>query len=214
MRELRRALSHPRVGLPILLFFLSTLAFAGMEWTLTSFLKHEFEYTPRDAGKLFAWGGILIAFVQGGLVGRLAKGSREPQLLVMGTLLMAVGLALVPSARSVQGVMGVLALLAFGQGITHPCLTSLISKSIDAAEQGVILGVSQGMSSLARAIGPAAAGWLIASRDLSAPFLAGGAVMGLAFLLSLRVAALRSRTAQGSGFRVQGSDRDVSDREP
>ena len=47
---------------------------------------------------------------------------------------------------------------AFGQGITSPSVSSLISKSTDATEQGAVLGVSQGMSSLARAVGPFAAG--------------------------------------------------------
>jgi MFS transporter, DHA1 family, tetracycline resistance protein len=190
---LGRALSHPRVGVPILMFFCSTLAFAGLEWTLAAFLMSRYHLGPRQAGELFAYAGVLIALVQGGLVGRMAKGSREPHLLVLGTLLMAIGLALVPATHSLGTLLGVLAVVAFGQGITSPSTSSLISKSIDASEQGAILGVNQGMSSLARAIGPALAGILIASRGLSAPFLASGTIMALAFLLSLRVMAARRK---------------------
>jgi DHA1 family tetracycline resistance protein-like MFS transporter len=186
----QRALSHPRVGLPILMFFLSTLAFAAMEWTLTPFLMHRFAFSQRDTGTLFFGLGLIIAFVQGGLVRRLAKGGREPALLVVGTLLMVPGLALIPVAPSVPALWGALSLLAFGQAIVSPSTSSLISQSTAATEQGAILGVSQGMSSLARAIGPLAGGALIAAQgSVSVAFPAAALVMGLAFLLSLRILA-------------------------
>jgi MFS transporter, DHA1 family, tetracycline resistance protein len=184
----QRALSHPRVGMPILMFFLSTLAFAAMEWTLTPFLMDRFAFSQRDTGKLFFGLGLIIALVQGGLIRRLAKGGREPQLLVVGTLLMIPGLALIPWAPSVPALWGVLAVLAFGQGIVSPSTSSLISQSTLATEQGAILGVSQGMSSLARAIGPLAAGGLIGARgSVSAAFPAAALVMALALLLSLTI---------------------------
>ncbi len=197
LQPFRRALSHPRVGLPILMFFLSTLAFAAMEWTLTPFLIDRFAFTQKETGKLFFGLGILIALVQGGLVRRMAKGSREPQMLVAGTLLMVPGLALIPWAPSVGALWGVLAVLAFGQGITSPSVSSLISTATEASEQGAVLGVSQGMASLARAIGPLAAGWLIGARQsVAAPFPAAGIVMALAFLLSLKVmTATRKKAA-------------------
>jgi DHA1 family tetracycline resistance protein-like MFS transporter len=189
-----RALAHPRVGQPIMLFFLSTLAFGGMEWSLTPFLMDRFHFEQRQIGELFFFLGILIALVQGGLVRRLAKGDREPQMLVAGTLLMIPGLALIAAAHSTAALWGVLAVLALGQGITSPAVSSLVSKSTDSGEQGAMLGVSQGMSSLARAVGPLTAGALIRAFHSSAvPFPAGGIVMALAFLLSLRVMAARRK---------------------
>jgi MFS family permease len=197
LRQFQRALADPRVGLPITMFFLSTLAFGAMEWTLTSFLKHHYNFGPREAGELFAGLGILIAFVQGGLMRRVAKGGREPQLLVVGTLLMVPGLALLPVAHSIAQLSAVLVVLALGQGITSPSVSGLISRSTRATEQGATLGVSQSMSSLARAVGPFAAGWLIEAQGLAAPFFAAGAVMALAFLLSLKVmSSTRKQTSE------------------
>jgi DHA1 family tetracycline resistance protein-like MFS transporter len=195
-----RALSHPRAGLPIILFFLSTLAFGAMEWSLTPFLMDRFRFEQKQIGELFFFLGILIALVQGGLVRRLAKGDREPQMLVAGTLLMIPGLTLIAATHSTAGLWGVLAVLALGQGITSPAVSSLVSKSTDPGEQGAMLGVSQGMSSLARAVGPLAAGALIgATHNPAAPFPAGGIVMALAFLLSLRVMAAARRGAREEG---------------
>jgi MFS transporter, DHA1 family, tetracycline resistance protein len=119
-------------------------------------------------------------------------------MLVAGTLLMIPGLALIAAAHSTGALWGVLAVLALGQGITSPAVSSMVSKSTDPGEQGAMLGVSQGMSSLARAVGPLAAGALIgATHNPAAPFPAGGIVMALAFLLSLRVMASMQKQSAG-----------------
>ena len=128
-------------------------------------------------------------------------------MVVAGTLLMIPGLALIAAAHSLWGLRGVLGVLALGQGITSPAVSSLISKSTDPSEQGAMLGVSQGMSSLARAVGPLAAGWLIrATHSSAAPFPAGGVVMALAFLLSLRLMASTKKGTrdEGRGMRDGG----------
>ena len=50
--------------------------------------------------------------------------------------------------------MAVLALLALGQGLASPSLSALTSKLVEPDEVGGVMGVYQGMSSLARIIGP------------------------------------------------------------
>ena len=50
-----------------------------------------------------------------------------------------------------------------GNSLATPALTSLASKSAGADEHGTILGVTQSVASLARAIGPSIAALLIAS---------------------------------------------------
>jgi MFS family permease len=87
---------------------------------------------------------------------------------------------------------GVLSLLALGQALNTPALQSMISRSTAAAEQGSVLGVSQGFSSLARVIGPATGGYLF-GRNPAYPFWFGAVLMVLAFLLAGRVA----RSVQG-----------------
>src|SRR5437870_1776730 len=72
LRPVGQALTHPRVGQPIVMFFFATLAFAGMEWTLPPFVIDRFHLQQEDAGKLFVYLGLMIAFVHGGLVRRMA----------------------------------------------------------------------------------------------------------------------------------------------
>jgi DHA1 family tetracycline resistance protein-like MFS transporter len=63
----------------------------------------------------------------------------------------------------VIGILGIGALSAIGNALAGPSLTSLASKSASAAEQGTVLGVTQSVASLARAVGPTIAAFLIYS---------------------------------------------------
>jgi DHA1 family tetracycline resistance protein-like MFS transporter len=55
------------------------------------------------------------------------------------------------------------AMSSIGNAFMAPSLTSLASKSASAAEQGSVLGVTQSVASLARAVGPSIAAFLIYS---------------------------------------------------
>ena len=52
---------------------------------------------------------------------------------------------------------------SMGNALMAPTLTSLASKSADRSEQGTVLGVTQSVASLARAVGPTIAAFLIYS---------------------------------------------------
>jgi hypothetical protein len=75
--------------------------------------------------------------------------------------------------------------LAAGSGLINPSLSSLLSRSASSKDQGGVLGLGQGLSSLARALGPfiglSAFEW-----DLRLPFLIGGSIMLILLLLDLR----------------------------
>ena len=88
-----------------------------------------------------------------------------------------------------------------GNSLATPALTSLASKSVGPAEQGVVLGVTQSVASLARAVGPFLAAVLINSsvahmgadgiphymsdQSLFVTFWTAAAIMFVAFFLAL-----------------------------
>jgi MFS family permease len=170
------ALGDRRVSGWVRLTFLVTLAFTMMEWTLTLFVADRFGFSRSQAGYLFAYLGILVAIVQGGLVGRLAKRMGEGRMVTSGTLLTALALALIPIFHSLGGLRIALALLALGNGLYTPSLSSLTSQAVEATEQGATFGAAQGFSSLARAVGPFFGGWLL-DLGIGYPFFAGAALM-------------------------------------
>jgi fucose permease len=73
--------------------------------------------------------------------------------------------------------------LAFGLGFINPSLSSLISKSVSAKEQGSTMGISQGLGSLARATGPFL-GLLTFGISIELPYLIAATISMLLLLLN------------------------------
>jgi len=184
-KQFVKVFQNPNLGLVILLMFFATFSFANLEATFALFTERRFEFTASEVGYLFAYMGLLIAIVQGGLVGRLVKIFGERVLVRVGLFLMVVGLGLIPYAKNVWVLAIVLAFLAFGLGMNTPSLNSLITQYGDPTRHGGILGVSQSFSSLARILGPTWGGFSFDRFGISSPYFSGGAVMLLAFLLSM-----------------------------
>jgi DHA1 family tetracycline resistance protein-like MFS transporter len=138
-----------------------------MTSTFSLFTMFRFGYNAQHTGYLFAYVGILAVIVQRGLMGRIMRRFGEPSLVIAGALLLAGSLFAVPFIGPRTG--GLLALLgggglfSIGNSISAPSLASLASKSVGAADQGSIFGVTQSVASLARAVGPTLAALLIHS---------------------------------------------------
>jgi MFS family permease len=132
-----------------------------------TFRWHGQPWTPREIGYLFAYAGFLGIILQGGLIGRLVKRFGEPALVYAGFLSMGAGFILLGFTDQVPPLIGVATLVAFGHGVLRPTLTSLISQSADASEQGVVLGLTQSLTSVSLVIAPPLGGWLIGLGHLS-----------------------------------------------
>lgn len=98
----REVLARPRVGVLVLLFFLATFAFTCFETTLGLLVARNFHFAPQGEDAeiatafLFAFCGLIGAFVQGGPLGRLVKRLGEPRLIAVSLVLVAVSLAPLP----------------------------------------------------------------------------------------------------------------------
>ena len=133
----------------------------------------------KDAGTvtaLFAFCGIVGAFVQGGPIGKLVKKMGEPKLILISLIFVAISLAPIPFIHGNGGLswgvllkpeglpwialLVALALLAIGSGLTRPPLFGMLSILTPEHEQGATLGVAQSAGSLARIMGPLFAGGL------------------------------------------------------
>ncbi len=179
-------LSRPVLSRLILIFFLVILAFAGMESTFALWAMRQFRWGPEQVGYVFAYVGVLSAILQGGLIGRLTHRFGEERLLLCGLVLVGAGLLVLTAARGVPLLGIAVSGLALGMGLTQPSLNSLISRRAGAEEQGEVLGVSQSVGSLARVLGPAAAGFLFGDFGRTSPFFWGAALIALALLVASR----------------------------
>jgi DHA1 family tetracycline resistance protein-like MFS transporter len=181
------ALGDPHLRLLVILLFLVTFVFAGMESTFALWSERVFGWGPRQNGYVFAYTGIVAAAIQGGLIRRLAKQFGEPSLIAQGAIALALGLFAIPFVHSLLPLLAAMLLLAYGAGVSNPSLSSLVSLQAKAEERGATLGVSQSASSLARILGPAFAGLAFDTVGRSGPFVAGGIVMLAALALSFQL---------------------------
>jgi MFS family permease len=187
VRRLYEAITSPDIGSLVLAFFLASFAFSAFESQFIFLTNDRLGYGTAANAILLTYIGVLIAIVQGGLIGPLTDRFGEYRLALTGAAIQAVSLALVPFSLSWSFVPAVgpvesggvaLALvstpLAFGNALTNVSLNALVSLNASDEEQGGAFGLTQSAGSLARTIGPALAGLLYVAVAFWSPFVVAG----------------------------------------
>jgi MFS family permease len=172
-----------------LLYFLYMVAFSAAEFTLVFLAVERFAFTPGQATWMFVYIGLLIAFVQGGLVRRFAPRVGERRLVAGGSAAVIASFAALAYASSVPALYAALGLMAIGSAFLMPCLSSLVSRYAPRGRQGLALGTFRSLGALARAIGPALGGAIYWRLGSQAPYLSGAALLVLPLFLSLGLPA-------------------------
>ena len=115
--------------------------------------------------------------------------------MVVGAALLAVGIGATPYTPPILPLLLALGAVSFGQGITSPVLSSLISKASGGKAHGGTLGISQAVGSLARILGPLWGGVLFDYGGPSAPYWTTAALMLVATYVGLSLPHGVSATA-------------------
>ncbi len=185
--SLPQALAQPLIGRLLLTNFVTALAFVGMEATFALLGKQRFGLGPAMMGRFFAAIGIVLAIVQGGIVGRLVARFGERRIAILGALILAGTLLLIPWTPQLSYLLAVMLLLAAGQGLLLPSTSTLMSRLAPPTLQGGILGINQSLGAGARAVGPVIAGALF-DADFHLPYVVSGLLVLLvgALLWALR----------------------------
>ena len=181
---------------------------AGMfEVMMPLWVGDKLEWGPRHVGAQFLFLGVLVAIIQGFVVGRLAKVVAEVPVIAAGILLYAAGLLVIANfgavasrgftpnmAQDFGGVLPMtavladllghpwlllgLGLLASGNALLVPNISSLVSKYASVSERGTVLGLFQSSNWLGRTISPPMGGTLFQEQGANAPLY--GSVIVLA----------------------------------
>ena len=165
LAELFESLQESRFATLTAVYFFLVTAFSIMTYAFVLYTMRRFDYTAEQNGYIFAFIGLLAVIFQGGLFGRLADKFGERFLMIVGCLMMTASLFLIPfiapDAGGLAALLANVGLMAIGNSMAAPAVTSLASKVSNENEQGKSLGVIQSGASLARAIGPAVGGVLL-----------------------------------------------------
>lgn len=181
---LLKTLKTPKVGTAIFLFFLVTFGMAQLEMSFALFVLQRFHLGAMQAGLILALMALVMAGVQGGGIGKLAKSLGEKKLVLYGCVLMTIAL----TGASFSFVLGIfiffVAIHALGYGVTNPSLSSIVSRNTPPDIQGGTLGVYQSAGSLGRILGPLLGGVLFDRLGAGIPFLSAAFFFAVAFVLA------------------------------
>ena len=140
-------------------------------------------FGPREIGYVFAFVGFLGIILQGMLIGRLVTRFGEARLAAAGFASLAVGYFFLGATTSVALLVMVAVVAGFGNGVLRPALTSLVTHQAGPTEQGVVLGITQALTSMAAVIAPFAAGLLIEHGMLTSWAWLAAALAGVGLLV-------------------------------
>jgi MFS family permease len=186
-----RKIEAPGVRGTNVAYFLYLTAFSAIEFTLTFLCVERLQFSVRDNAMMFVFVGLMIAFVQGGLVRRLVPKLGEQRLAVLGLILTMPGFVAIGLTQSVTVLYVGLFFMALGSAFAMPCLTALSSRYSPPQHQGLAMGTFRSMGALSRAVGPVIGGTLYWQLGSAAPYMAGALFLALPLLLVRRLPALQ-----------------------
>jgi len=141
-------------------------------------------FGPEQVSYTWIFAGFLGICLQGpATLGRLVKRFGEHALNRVGFMGYVCGYALLAFCHSIPMLVLATLVTAIG-GLVRPTLTSLITQATPREEQGVVLGLTQSLNSVALIIAPPLGGFLIERGWLTAWGLAASAVAFIGLMLA------------------------------
>ena len=192
LNGLKQAVSIPSIGLILISIFVCIFSFANFETTLSLLIKgtkhidqSPFEFSYAEICGTFAFIGVTLSLVQGGIVRRMAGKRSDASLAITGALLEIIGFVIMIQAiqQTNSGLLFLaLGIVVSGFSFMQPSLNAILSRRSDPARQGTIMGVGQSVSSLARIVG-SGIGIPLLTLQLNMPYYVATGLMFLGVLL-------------------------------
>ena len=141
----------------------------------------------REVGYIFAFNGFIGMIMQGGMVGRMVKLLGEKRVVQLGFLTSLIGYAAIGFTQTVGQLLWAMAFSSICGAGLRPALTSMVTQKAGRREQGVILGLTQSLTSVAQIAAPILAGYLIDRRLLTVWAIWSGILAGTALFFQPRL---------------------------
>ncbi len=169
-------------GIPLLyaVYFLTFLAFSLFYAGLPIYANTLLGWSATDLGLFLAYSSVVMICSQGPLLSFLTKAVSNELLIVLGSLLLALGFFLLSSA-SLWLIYLANTVFSIGNGIMWPSFLALLAKTGNKRNQGAIQGYGNSMGSMASMLGLVLGGLLFES--ISTQVFALGAFIFLVITL-------------------------------
>ena len=176
-------------------FFLFTFAFSAFTSGFALFAEQRFGWSARQTGYLFAYAGVVGIILQGGLIGRLVKRFGEVKLALVAFVAAVAGYTMLGFAYSIAMLLVVATINGFGNGVLRPVLTSQITQVVGRHEQGIAIGISGSLSSLAMTMAPPSGGAMLDHHWTLEWALVPAVVATIGFFVAVSARARREQPA-------------------
>ncbi len=181
--QIKLALEDSTIRLLMLIFFIIIFSMANIYGTFALLGYKVYHFTDRQNGYMFGIMGLTGALMQGGVIRFLTEKFRDKVLVIYSTVLMMIGLTLMPYGKTFLGLAIISIILSIGTGVLQPVILAMVSKYAPENKQGAILGLNQSISAFARVLGPLWGGFAFQFMGYQFPFLTGGFFTFLTLLI-------------------------------
>jgi MFS family permease len=187
------------INYALIVWFIVVLAFSTIPIIVPLLSIVYFNFSSIETSYLFIYIGVLQIILQGFLITRIIDRVGEEQLLAFSSIIMTIGILMMPLRPHLLFFGLALALVALGNGMMQTIIPSFISKRTNMDEQGNMLGVVQSVASIARIPGPLLAGLIFELWGLAFPFYFSAILLSMAFVIGCKVFQICSVNLDGRG---------------
>jgi DHA1 family multidrug resistance protein-like MFS transporter len=171
------------MGIIFFMAFIVSFAMTNFEGVFSIFADHRFGFDAKQVGTILAVVGFIGAMVQGILTGPATRTLGEENVIKISLIGSVIGFLIMLIPTEGFGIYLTVGMFVLFNSMLRPAIASLISKRADS-NQGIAMGLNNSFMSAGRIIGPVWAGYLF-DYNISAPYISGGAVMLISFIISL-----------------------------
>ncbi|CAH1227805.1 Tetracycline resistance protein, class C [Paenibacillus allorhizoplanae] len=190
--QLAALLSTKNLNRLLVSAFLLWIPNGALQAVFSQFTVDTFSWKPALIGLMFSIMGVQDIISQSFIMPKLLMKFRDKQIVILGMVSEIVGYSLIALSSMfvfypllIAGIF----IFGFGDSVFGPSFNGMLSKSVDASEQGRIQGGSQSIQALARMIGPIVGGQIYVSFGHAAP-----AFMGMILIAAAVAVLYRRRT--------------------
>ncbi|MZQ83169.1 MFS transporter [Paenibacillus sp. 5J-6] len=166
--------------------FLLWIPNGSLQAVFSQFTVDTFSWKPALIGIMFSIMGFQDILSQGFIMPKLLMKLSDAQIAILGMVSEIAGYTLIALSALFSFYPLFIAgmfIFGFGDSIFGPSFNGMLSKSVDASEQGRIQGGSQSIQALARMIGPIIGGQIYVSLGHAAPAFMGMILISAAALV-------------------------------
>ena len=144
------------IGFLLIALFFVNIASQAMPAIWSWFTIEMFDWSEAQVGYSLSFVGLVVAIVQGGLIGPVVKKYGQVKVIMFGFVFWCVGMFLFAFASQSWMLYAFMIPYALG-GVAGPTLQGLLSNTVSENEQGKLQGAITSMISITTIIGPAIA---------------------------------------------------------